>query len=490
MDSTETGRQLLRRVLTTTDVLDTSADGRLTIDGLVADSLLGEHGSPLFVISEAVIRANYRRVREAFTSRWPADVNVMFAIKANNALAVRAVLFDEGAGGDCFSEGEIYATFRAGASAALISLNGPNKTDAALSQAARLGACINLDSQQELEHVEEIATELGIRVRVVVRLRLQSAIFDERRERSPGLPDVNAILRQRENGLSVAAAAEVVRRALESSSLHLEGYHFHIGRESRMVEFHSAWAAALVEAVASLHAATGFAPMTLDIGGGLAREREPEAAPDDLLNSRSVDDYADAITGSLLAGLKSAGLPVPKLWLEPGRFIVGNAGVLLATVGGVKSDVGRMWVYVDASINDLPRIDNASWRYVCLPASRMDEPASFVANVVGSLCVGQPLARDLRVPKLQRGDAMAFLDAGMYAEVASTQYNAVPRPATVLVKGDQVDVIKERETLEDVFVRHRIPSRLVKSHDAGAIRPVQQTAGPTVTNTQDEEARR
>lgn len=443
---------------TRTDSLTVDDVGTLHVDGCSASELLQEYGSPLFVLSERTLRENYRRVAAAFCERWPAAINVMYAIKANNDLAVRAIFNEEGAGGDCFSVGEIHATFTAGADARLIVLNGPNKSQEALVEAVRRGMCINLDSLEELEQLRVIARSEGTVCRVAIRLRLQSTDFDV--AVSQGLPDINAVLRGRENGLSLDAAVDMVRRVLRCDVLHLDGYHFHLGRESRDPRVHALWSRVLGSHVVDLYAQTGYWPSVIDVGGGLAREREPESGTDDLMNPYTVEDYADAITTPLLDELAVGGKPLPELWLEPGRFLAGNAGILLCTVGIVKSDVDRKWVHVDASINDLPRIDLYHWNYVALMASRMFDEANSVANIVGSLCTGAPLVTGALVPQLRRDDVIAFLDAGMYAEVAATQYNAIPRPATVLAAAGTVELIKRRETLADVFVTHILPDRL------------------------------
>ena len=162
----------------------------------------------------------------------------------------------------------------------------------------------------------------------------------------------------------------------------------------------------------------------------------------------------------LAAALADAGIAIPHLWVEPGRYIVGNAVTLLATVGPVKKDIGMTWVNVDASMNNLLQRELNAVHYDVIPASRMGEPFTQNTTVVGPLCTGGPLAVDVLLPQVRRDDILAFLDAGMYAETFSTQFNGRPRPATVLVNEGNVELIKERESVRDVFARHRIPERL------------------------------
>lgn len=460
MTARQDGRSLLASVLTPTDHLQVDDGGHLMLEGCRAADLLAEHGSPLFVMSESTLRANARRVVAAFAGRWPAEVNVMFAIKANNNIAVRRVMSDLGLGGDCFSAGEIHATLAGGADPRRVALNGSNKAPAALAQAIEHGMVVNLDGQEELSVVAEVARSLGRRARVTVRLRLAGEDYDTARADDPTLPDLRHFVDTEQVGSSLTAACELLRGAMASEQLDMLGYHFHLGRLSRLPAYHRWWSAGVASLVVQLWRELGLVPTILNIGGGYAREREPERGDASLMNPYTIEDYAETVTTQLRPAFEGHGLAVPELWLEPGRYLVGNAGVLLSTVGAVKSDVGMTWVNVDASINDLPRVDNAGWDYVALPASAMDERAGPPADIVGSLCVGRHLKVGVRLPPLTRGDLVAFLDAGAYAETASTQYNAVPRPATVLVRGDQSWVVKRRETVQDLFERHEVPPHL------------------------------
>jgi diaminopimelate decarboxylase len=153
-------------------------------------------------------------------------------------------------------------------------------------------------------------------------------------------------------------------------------------------------------------------------------------------------------------------LPVPTLWIEPGRFIVSNAVVLLARVGAVKRDAGHCWMHVDASTNNLPRIESGHFHYTILPASRMHHAQTEAAEIVGGTCFRSVLGASRMMPPPRRGDLVAILDAGMYAEVFATQFNSVPRPATVLLSTHGAEIVRVRETIEDVFRQQRLPAWL------------------------------
>jgi len=457
----KTGAGLLAEVLTRTDNLDVSEEGFLEIEGHNVNELLSTFGSPLFVISEGTFRSNFRRVRRAFEIAWPTSVNVMYAGKANNNIALRAIISDEGGGGDCFGQGEIFATFAGGAEPELVALNGSNKSEEELWQAVTRGIVINIDDIDEIATLERICREKDSRVRVNIRLKIAPSELSEFGSDTLGVSGdqlVEAVLDEKW-GFSPEMATVLTRQVLASPNLLMLGYHVHMGRIGRDPNIQRVWARAFATVVAQIAADTGFKPAVIDIGGGWARERDPESRTLEL-NPTTIEDYAAQTCEALLTAFHGAGLPIPKLWLEPGRYIAGNAGVLLATVGAVKSDLGRTWINVDASTNNLTRIDSSKYAHHVLPASKMHEPRSVVASVVGSTCTHSILASDVKFPMLSRGDIVAVLDAGMYAETTSNQYNGMPRPATVLVSRDSRDLIKRRETVSDVFGLHLIPERL------------------------------
>jgi diaminopimelate decarboxylase len=460
-----TGREHLEAIRAPTDSLVCQDDGVLAIDGCRVDELIDEFGSPLYVISEATLRANYRAAARAFGERWPAPVNVLYAIKANNNFAVRAILDAEGAGGDCFGDGELYATFMGGADPDRIVLNGSNKQREHLRSAVRLGVRINVDAEEELELLEVVAAEESRTARINLRVKVTPPEYDELPVWNDGIMGDNLNDQQARDqwGMEPAVVERLIERARRSPSVVLEGYHLHIGhivqRRWHDRDVWAAWARAFGELIVAFHRRTGFAPSIVDVGGGHPGARDPYSGGLEL-NANTIDDYAEVVTAELLQAFAGEQLETPELWLEPGRYIAGNAGVLLARVETIKSAGGNLLVHVDASINNLMRIETLGARHSLLAADRMDEPFACVADVVGSLCTGAPLGEARELPTLKRGEVIAILDAGAYAETPSTQFNGVPRPATVLAAGGIAELIKERETVVDVFARQRIPERL------------------------------
>lgn len=457
-----TARQHFHEIRTTTDFIDVSDSGDLLMEKCRAVDIVREYGSPVYVVSESTLRANYRRIRDAFQSRWSAEVNILYAIKANNNLAVRAIMAEEGAGGDCFGEAELYATFLGGADPEKVVMNGSSKTEAEIRRAVELNVRVNVDAEDEIAILRRVAADTGIEVRANLRLKIAPADLDQFGSDYFGIPagsGVKDFLEHEKWGFSAERAVELIQELRETPGVVVDGYNVHMGRLARDPQAYFISAAELGKTVRRLHESTGFWPRLLDIGGGWARERDPEARTLDL-NPHSIESYADATCSALQTELEGAGGPIPELWLEPGRYIAGNAVTLLATVGAVKKDAGSTWVHVDASTNNLMRVDTSGSRYHIVPAQDMNRLQSMSSMVVGPTCVHSVLGVGRRLPEVKRGEILAILDAGMYAETTSTQFNGVPRPATVLVSGSRLDLIKERETIQDVFHKHRIPERL------------------------------
>ena len=354
-----TARDELEHRRTRTDQFSVTESGDLLVEQCRAVDLIERFGSPLFVVSETTLRENYRRFRAAFGSQWPGTVRVFYAIKSNNNLAVRTILSDEGAAGECFGAAELLATLAGGTDAAQVAINGSNKTAQDLALAVEHGVIVNLDGEDECRRLAEAARAAGCRVRVNLRLKVAPPELDELASDTYRLSvgELRQDVLREKWGFSPERAVPLIKEILAADELQLLGYHLHIPRACQEPELHASCGSALVQAVADLAAKTGFTPSVLDIGGGWARERDPESRSLDL-NPFTVENYADEMCRAMLAELSAASMPVPELWVEPGRYLVGNAAVLLATVGAIKRDVGHTWVNVDASTNLFARIDS------------------------------------------------------------------------------------------------------------------------------------
>lgn len=434
-------------------------DGLLWIEGRAAPELAEEYGTPLYVTSEAQVRANVRRLRRAFEARWP-QVTLLFATKSNANLAIRRVLVDEGVGGDCFGLGELTLSLRAGVSPELLVLNGSNKQPAELRAAIEAGVTINIDDPGELDVVAGLAEELDRPAEVCLRVLPFS--YADPAMLEPELAEIAADTSHDKWGMDRQTMLEVVPAALESEWLRLRGLHLHVSRLRPTPEAFELAAVLIATCIAELHDRFGWQPELLDFGGGYPHERDPESgAPSGTHAVGTPEEYAEAITSTLRTALFERSLGEPHLLLEPGRRLVSNATVLLTRVGVVKRlpTGSTTWVNVDASTNHCPRVPLQGYYYEIVHATNGCDPGVAEVSVVGPTCVVDRLG-DRLLPPLQQGDLLAVLDVGGYAEVLSNQFNLLPRPATVLVAGEDSEVIRRRETLDDLLATQLVPDRL------------------------------
>jgi diaminopimelate decarboxylase len=435
-------------------------DGVLWIESRAAPELAAEYGTPLYVTSEAQIRANVRRLRGAFEARWPR-VTLLYATKANANLAIRRVLVEEDVGGDCFGLGELTLSLRAGVAPELLVLNGSNKQPAELRAAIEAGVTINVDDPSELGVVAGLAEQLGRPAGVCLRVLPFS--YADPATLEPDLAEIAADTSHDKWGMDRPTILALVPRALESSWLRLRGLHLHVSRLRATPEAFELAARLMATCIAELHDRFGWQPDLLDFGGGYPHERDPESgAPAGSHHVGTPEEYAEAITSTLRAALADRSLQEPHLLLEPGRRLVSNATVLLTRVGVVKRlpTGSTTWVNVDASTNHCPRVPLQGYYYEIVHATRGREAGDAEVSVVGPTCVLDILGERRLLPPLGQGDLLAVLDVGGYAEVLSTQFNLLPRPATVLVDGDACEVIRRRETIEDVLETLAAPARL------------------------------
>ncbi|MBT7646493.1 MAG: diaminopimelate decarboxylase, partial [Rhodospirillaceae bacterium] len=389
-----TPAESLQSVLTPSDQLAVTSDGDLTIEGAVAADLIARFGSPLFVFSEATLRANYRRARDAFAAVWPGPVNVMFAIKCNPNMAVRAVLHDEGAGGDCFGIPEIEATFAGGADPDKIALNGGNKTAEELERAIELGITINMDAAEEIDDVVAAARKVGKSVRVNIRLKVVPPEFEHFVSDAYLIDgDFRPTLQRWKWGVTQETAIAMVERLKGEPDLDWTGWHTHYGRMSARAEDYRAFQGECARMIGAVATATGVAPRVIDMGGGWARERDPESRSADA-KGPPIEKQAQAVVGALRHHLEGAGLDTSKiaLWAEPGRYIAGNAAVMLTSIGTIKSDAGYVWFNVEASENNLPAICKEGSANHVTVASGMHRKADAQADIVGPICIPSVLA--------------------------------------------------------------------------------------------------
>jgi diaminopimelate decarboxylase len=444
-------------------------DGTLWVEGRAAPELADAYGTPLYVTSEAQIRANVRRLRQAFEARWPR-VTLLFATKSNANLAIRRVLVEEGVGGDCFGLGELTLSLRAGVAPELLVLNGSNKQPPELRAALEAGVTINIDDPSELDVVADLAEQLARPADVCLRV-LPFSYADPKTldpGHNAGLAEIAADTSHDKWGMDRQTILDVVPKALEAEWLRVRGLHLHVSRLRPTPEAFELAARLIATCIGELHERFGWQPELLDFGGGFPHERDPESgAPSGSHAVGTPEEYAETITSTLRAALAGRSLREPHLLLEPGRRLVSNATVLLTRVGVVKRlpTGSTTWVNVDASTNHVPRVPLQGYYYEIVHATKGLAAGDANVSVVGPTCVPDVLGEQRSLPALGPGDLLAVLDVGGYAEVLSSQFTLLPRPATVLVDGDTCEVIRRRETLDDILATQTVPARLAQIVD-------------------------
>ena len=405
----------------------------LAIGGLTAEALAEEHGTPLVVLCEETVRANARALRAALGH----DGRVFFGTKAFPNVALLRVLHEEGVGADVASEGELAFARRAGLDGERLVVHGNNKDEAFLRGAAASGAPVVLDAADEAG----LAAAAGV-ARVLVRVTLGVDA------------DTHEAIRTGHHGskfgLPPTQARTVVAEALDLG-LGMLGVHVHVGSQLADFDAQAETIVRLAGFVASCRDELGWTAQVADLGGGFGIRHHPA---DDV--PEAVDLAASAASTARLAFVE-AGLPKPEIWLEPGRSLVGRAGVTLYRVGSVKRLSERTWVAIDGGMSDNPRPQLYDARYTALSATRVDEPVDEVVSVAGMHCEsGDVLIDDVALPSPRRGDLLAVPATGAYTLAMASNYNGVPRPAAVLVRDGSARVIRARETVADLL-SHEVP---------------------------------
>ncbi len=405
----------------------------LAIGGLTAEALAEEHGTPLVVLCEETVRANARALRAALGH----DGRVFFGTKAFPNVALLRLLDEEGIGADVASEGELAFARRAGLGGDRLVVHGNNKEEAFLRAAAASGAPVVLDAADEAG----LAAAAGV-VQVLVRVTLGVDA------------DTHEAIRTGHHGskfgLPPTQARTVVAEALDLG-LDVLGVHVHVGSQLADFDAQAATIVRLAGFVASCRDELGWTAQVADLGGGFGIRHHPaDEVPE------AAELAASAASTARLAFVE-AGLPKPELWLEPGRCVVGRAGVTLYRVGSVKRLPERTWVAIDGGMSDNPRPQLYDARYTALSAARADEPVDEVVSIAGMHCEsGDVLIDDVALPSPRRGDLLAVPATGAYTLAMASNYNGVPRPAAVLIRDGSGRVIRTRETVTDLL-EHEVP---------------------------------
>jgi diaminopimelate decarboxylase len=426
--------------------LSVNEKGNLEIGGVDTVDLANKLKTPLYVTDENRIRVRYNELHNTFSSRG-YEVRIKYAYKANTSLAILKIFQQLGAGADVLSEGEIRAALHVGVDAKDIIFTGNNKTDEELSLAIRKGVIINIDSLHELERVIRISSDLGKKVKV--SFRINPAVSPKTH------PYLATGLRESKFGVSQKDILSGYRRAKEEKNLSVEGIHMHIGSQILDPGIYNEATKKLMDAVCSIKDELQVDLKFIDVGGGFGiRYKKGD-------RFLSPTDFADSVLPAIDRAVNECNLKRPSIFIEPGRYLVGDSTVMLTKVNTIKETPYKKFVGVDSGFNTLarPMIYNAYHEVVV--ANKMKEKAKEVVTIAGNVCEsGDILANDRNLPKVEGGDLIAFLDTGAYGLVMSSQYNFRPRPAAVLVSNGRWIITRERETFEDIIEKEILPKRI------------------------------
>ncbi len=405
--------------------------GSLVLGGCDTGRLVEEFGTPLYVFDEDTLRGRCREFVGGFRERYPYS-DVIYACKAFINVALAQLLKEEGLGLDVVSGGELAVAQRAEFPPERVYFHGNNKSREELEMALEYGiGRVVVDNFHEIDLLGEIASQRGVVQDILLRV-------------SPGVDPHTHVytttgVLDSKFGFSIQTgqAGEAVDRAMNGSGMRLMGLHFHLGSPIFELEPYTK----AMEVTLDFAAQVGLPLQEISPGGGFAiaytRDQRPPA----------VEEYADAIASTL------GGAVSPHLTVEPGRAIVGRAGVALYSVGGSKDVPGiRRYVSVDGGMGDNIRPALYQAQYEAVIANKMVEEELEQVSIAGKFCEsGDVLLRDVLIPRLEPGDILAVPAAGAYAPSMASNYNLVPRPAIVMVKDGQARLIRRRESYEDLM---------------------------------------
>jgi len=411
-------------------------DGELYCENDRVADIAQEVGTPFYLYSYKTMVDHYRKLDSAFES---VDHLICFSLKSNSNLAVCKALANEGAGADVVSGGELYRALNAGIPAQKIVFAGVGKTESEIEYALESGIFMfNAESMSEARAINRVAGRLGKKAKMALRVN----------------PDVDADTHKhittgkKENkfGLAIDRAMEFFTEAAAMPNLEVEGVHAHIGSQIVSTSPYVESMNKFVKLITNLRDA-GISIDTLNIGGGLGIIYDEETPS-------TAQDFAEAI----LPLVESTGC---RLVLEPGRFIVGNAGILVTRVTYIKPTDTKNFVIVDAGMNDLIRPALYESYHSIRPVV-MSGSEKMVADIVGPICESADcFAKEREIPAVKEGDLLAIFSAGAYGFVMASNYNSRPKMAEVMVIDDKHSVVRKRETYEDLVAGETVPQELL-----------------------------
>jgi diaminopimelate decarboxylase len=420
-----------------------TSEGHLIFDGCDTVELAREYGTPLYVVSEATIRARIAEIKSAFLEKRPGS-RAAFASKAFQTLDMCRIAASEGLYLDVVSGGEIHAALRAGFDPARMYFHGNAKTERELHMALELGVGrVVVDNLDELRALNGIALGIGKRQPILFRItpgvdsHTHQYIDTGRIDSKFGIP------------LDPSVRGEYIGAALGMGGVELKGFHFHVGSQLLENDSHLKAVAIAIGFIAEVKRDFGFEATELNLGGGFGVRYTEADRP------KGLAYYTDAMCDAVDALCREKCLAVPSLAIEPGRWIVGEAGITLYGVASVKEIPGiRSYVAVDGGMTDNPRPALYGAKYEAVLANKQGLPAAGKYTIAGKCCeTGDIIARDIALPAPEPGDILAVFATGAYNYTMASNYNRTPRPALVMTNAGKRRLSVRRESYDDLIAR-------------------------------------
>jgi len=416
--------------------LFSSKNGILHIEEVDFRKIVEKTGTPVYVTSKRILEENINAFKQHFG--W---CRILYAVKANNNLTLMKILSNAGFGADVFSAGELYLALLAGFDRDYILFNGNSKSDEEIEAGIEAGVKFSVDSFDELYTISEIAKSP-----VKIAFRVNPDISPETH------PKIATGLKTSKFGIPSEEIIDAYKQAVDLPNIHPVGIHCHIG--SQITD-----TAPFVEELEKMFEIAvkveklGIKLEFLDMGGGFGIDYEG--------GQTDIKKFADALKSVYLKGLEKLRAK-PELWIEPGRSLVANTTVLITKVNSVKKAY-KNFVAVDAGFNTLIRPAMYDAYHRVAVANKMDSVPEETYTIVGPICEsGDILAKDRRLPKIEKGDYIVVFDTGAYGFVMSSQYNGRPRCAEILVDGDEFYIIRYAEKIGDLISNQIIPEKFLK----------------------------
>lgn len=432
--------------------------GPLKTDDYDLEAIARQFGTPLFVFSGDAIRERVHEFRAAFGTEWPR-FELMPSLKACPILGIRALLSELDCGCDVFGPGEFEGALRANVPPSRISLNGSIKDEEIIRKAITLGVRIVIDSTREASLINDIADELHTTARVMLRLKPEMGELSATSDFAPDLL-ISELSQRIKYGIPNSELAEIVDSWPSYPQLQLVGFHSHIGRHSKQLDVWSTWASVVASKVMELEPLlSGIDHPVINIGGGFASVLDADLdVVDRSGETPSLSQFAAVICDALRQALAGSTTPWSDwtLEIEPGRGLHSDTGVHLTTVKNLKYETAsehRRWAEVDTSevfldLHGVPDECPLEFTSVSSGAS-----PNGVYDVVGLTCNAEMLSLDAKLPELSVGDVLAIYPTGAYLEPMAANFNALPRPGSVLLDQGTARLVKRHETVDDVFAR-------------------------------------